>query len=197
MRSAKISSSSFWMIGELRWAWFCNWVFNVSSSQGMSLHRRCKRSRKLSLLTSDLCNCPRFDRSSSGPLWAMFWWCFVRRSGFFQSQNVKALSILQKRRTRVASSDIIYWVVQPRIFFEPLYLEISGEFFLPKVCSLYSRRTGCYGPSLVPGLNSRTALSSLCNHEGTNISLTSGSITTSTVWGGEGSGSSIDSWRGT
>ena len=54
----------------------------------------------------------------------------------------------------------------------------------PKFCGLYSRRTGCWGPWLMAGLNSRIALSSLC--DGAIISLTSGSIATSTVWFGEG-----------
>ena len=144
------------MIGEVNWAWFCNWVFNVSSSQGISLHQRCKSSSKLPLLTFDLC--PRFDRSSSWPLsdvllsnvkTGILWlhvkarnyvgrtcdvhhpwrWLSMRISsasggtpatlsssisaGFFQLKNVKVIIILQKRGTRIASSNLSrYWVVQ-------------------------------------------------------------------------------------
>ena len=58
------------MVGEVHWAWSCNWVFSFSSSQGMSWLRGCKSSWQFPLLTSDLC--PRFDRSSSCSFWAMF-----------------------------------------------------------------------------------------------------------------------------
>lgn len=47
-KSAKTSSGSFWMIyGEVYWGCFRNRVFNISSSQGTSLHRRCKNFQKM------------------------------------------------------------------------------------------------------------------------------------------------------
>ena len=104
------------------------------------------------------------------------WWCFERYSGFFQCKSV----ILQKCGTSIAIPNLsynnsIYWVVQPRILLQPLWLEISGECLIPKVLWVVFTKNQLLWP-----ITCGCTTISLCQRD----HLTSGSITASTVWGG-------------
>ena len=48
-----ISSSSFWIAGDVHWACDCSWLWSLDFSQGKSLHLRCSSSRKFPLFISE------------------------------------------------------------------------------------------------------------------------------------------------
>ena len=85
------------------------------------------------------------------------WWCFVRRSGFFQLENVKHY-LSNWTWNKHSKFQPFCPLSSSTKDIEPLWLEICGECFIPKVLWVVFAKVA--GPITWAGLNSRTALSS-------------------------------------